>query len=105
MWPGLQSLYTRTFYLFAVQLPIVTAGEGTRNHEDYTMPDAAPVIKLIAVVIDRETLSTVQFLRLIDRDGIGQSNAACHIQFLDVFNARGRILNNMAAGMKVIGLN
>ena len=56
------------------------------------------------MAIDRETLSIVQFLRLIDRDGIGPITA-WHTQFLSFLPARGRALNNMAAGMEVTGLN
>ena len=56
------------------------------------------------MAIDREILSIVQFLRLIDRVEIGQSQVFTH-NFLSFFFSRNRTLNNMAAGMKVTGLN
>ena len=60
--------------------------------------------KEIAMAIDRKTLSMVQFLRLTDRDGVGQSQLVIHNSSI-FFPARGRALNNMAAGMEVTGLN
>ena len=57
------------------------------------------------MAIDRGTLSMGQFLRLSDRDGIGQSQLVMYTQFLKFFPARGRALNNMTAGMEVTGLN
>ena len=60
---------------------------------------------LIAMAIDRETLSIVQFLGLIDRDGISQSQLVICNESSIVSHARGRALNNMAAGMEVTGLN
>ena len=56
------------------------------------------------MAIGREALSIVQFLRVIDRDRIGQSQLSYTMnpQFSP---ARGRALNNMAADMEVTGLN
>ena len=54
------------------------------------------------MAIDRKTLSMVQFLRLTDRDGVGQSQLVIHNSSM-FFPARGGTLNNMAAGMEVTG--
>ena len=56
------------------------------------------------MAVDREILSIVQFLRHIDRDGIGQSQVFIHNSSFFFFT-RSRTLNNMAAGMEVAGLN
>ena len=44
---------------------------------------------LIVMATDRETLSIVQFLRLIDRDGIGQPQLVVHDEF-DIFPRQGQ---------------
>ena len=57
---------------------------------------------LNVMAVDRETLSILQFLRLTDSGGIGQSQLVIHNSSV-FFTARSRTFNDMAAGMEVNG--
>ena len=58
---------------------------------------------MIVMAIDRKTLSIVQFPRLIGR--MESANHSLSYTIPQFFPARGRALNNMAAGMEVAELN